>query len=84
MDKVLYHINYCIDAGLLADNEAERSDYIFTILDLTPLGHEMVNDMRDSDIATRISKLKSASLPVLLHVAKELSSSTVKNLLGLS
>ena len=43
----------------------------------------MVNDMRDSAIAERISSLKSASLPVLLHVAKELSSSAVKIFLGL-
>ncbi len=83
LDKVLYHISYCIDAGLLVDVETERSSYIFTIADLTPLGHELVNDMRDSDIASRVSSLKSASLPVLLHVAKELSSSAVKSFLGL-
>ena len=83
MDKVLYHINYCIDAGLVLAAETERSSYIFTIVDLTPSGHDMVNDMRDSAIAERISSLKSASLPVLLHVAKELSSSAVKSFLGL-
>lgn len=84
MDKVLYHINYCIDAGLVLAAETRRSDYVFTIADLTPLGHETVNDMRDSKIAKKIGTIKSASLPVLLHVAKELSSSTVKNFLGLS
>ena len=83
MDKVLYHINYCIDAGLVLAAETERSSYIFTIVDLTHSGHDMVNDMRDSAIAERISSLKSASLPVLLHVAKELSSSAVKSFLGL-
>ena len=83
MDKVLYHINYCIDAGLVLAAETERSSYIFTIVYLTPSGHDMVNDMRDSAIAERISSLKSASLPVLLHVAKELSSSAVKSFLGL-
>jgi hypothetical protein len=84
MDKVLYHIDYCIGAGLLVDVETERSSYIFTIADLTPLGHETVNDMRDSKIAKKIGTIKSASLPVLLHVAKELSSSAVKSFLGLS
>lgn len=83
MDKVLYHINYCIDAGLVLAAETERSSCIFTIVDLTPSGHDMVNDMRDSAIAERMSSLKSASLPVLLHVAKELSSSAVKSFLGL-
>ena len=83
MDKVLYHVNYCIDAELVLAVETEKSSYIFTIVDLTPLGHDMVNDMRDYTIAERISTLKSASLPVLLHVAKELSSSAVKNFLGL-
>lgn len=84
MDKVLYHLNYCIDAGLITDVKTERSNYILTIANLTPLGHEMVNDMRDSDIAQKISSIKAASLPVLLHVAKDLSSSAVKNFLGLS
>ena len=83
MDKVLYHVNYCIDAELVLAVETEKSSYIFTIVDLTPSGHDMVNDMRDSAIAERISSLKSASLPVLLHVAKELSSSAVKSFLGL-
>lgn len=83
MDKVLYHVNYCVAAELVLAVGTERSSYIFTIVDLTPLGHDMVNDMRDSTIAERISNLKSASLPVLLHVAKELSSSAVKNFLGL-
>ena len=84
MDKVLYHINYCIEAELILAVETERSSYIFTIADLTPLGHDVVDDMRDSTIAKRISSVKSASLPVLLHVAKELSSSAVKSFLGLS
>ena len=84
MEKVLYHVNYCIDAGLIVEVETERSSYIFTIADLTPLGHETADDMRDSKIAKKIGTIKSASLPVLLHVAKELSSSTVKNFLGLS
>ena len=83
MDKVLYHVNYCINAELVLAVETEKSSYIFTIVDLTPLGHDMVNDMRDYTIAERISNLKSASLPVLLHVTKELSSSAVKNFLGL-
>lgn len=60
MDKVLYHVNYCVDAELVLAVETERSSYIFTIVDLTPLGYDMVNDMRDSTIAERMSNLKSA------------------------
>lgn len=51
-ETIMYHLNYCIEAGLLKSTDNSRSITI-TIQDLTPLGHEFTAKIRkDSNYQT--------------------------------
>ena len=58
-DELIYHINYCIKANLLTDTPHDAYQIIIT--DLTPHGHEFLENIRDNkiwsgvkDIATKV------------------------------
>lgn len=68
--KVLYHLKYLPDAGLV---EHARK---INIIDITPLGREYLNNIRDDTIWAKTKKkchpLASISLSVLSDVARSI------------
>lgn len=45
-EKLVYHINYCVEAGILKRADLGRPEMII-IEDLTPSGHEFLGNIRD-------------------------------------
>lgn len=76
LDVILYHIKYIRDAELIEP----ASDTI--ILDLTPKGHEFLNNIRSASIwkATKekvYSAASSVSLALLVECAKRAAASSI-------
>lgn len=76
LDVILYHIKYIRDAELIEP----ASDTI--ILDLTPNGHEFLNNIRSASIwkATKekvYSAASSVSLALLVECAKRAAASSI-------
>lgn len=43
---LIYHLRYCIEAGLLIKNENISDNMIIFVQDLTPAGHDFMADVR--------------------------------------
>lgn len=69
-NEVLYHLRQCIQAGLINCPEMDLSGNYY-VQDLTPAGHEFLANIRENSLWKRVmEKAASASLPVILEVAK--------------
>lgn len=80
--SVDYHIRQC-DMSDLLYNVQYQFDHPF-IEDLTPEGHAFVSDVRDSSTWNKLfSKLKDASLPAVIDIARTTALDALKSLLGL-
>lgn len=73
-DTLIYHVFYCIKAGLLSESDHSDSCTIW-IEDLTPDGHDFVANIRSRKNHTWLknaaTKIGSESLPVLMQIAAE-------------
>lgn len=72
-DAVLYHARQCSLAGYLLNCNWKISDYVY-IEDLTPLGHDLIGNIRSEEKWSRtrniISKLGGAGLKMLSATAE--------------
>lgn len=85
-DKLIYHVNYCIEAGLITPYDG-RTGYDFTISDLTPLGHEFLANIRSSGNWAKTkeigSKVGAFGLNMASKIAEGVVTALVKQQLGL-
>ncbi len=75
-ELILYHIKYLKDAGLI------EPQFGYEFIDLTPKGHEFINNIRSASIwkATKekaYSCVSSVSLALLVEFAKKAASSSI-------
>ena len=84
LDMFLYHVNYCIQAGLLCADEHTLS-YQFVILDLTPYGHQFLENIRPASmweiVKSSLLKAGSTSLKLTTTVAENVASQFISNFL---
>ena len=80
-DTLIYHINYCIKADLIAPTQASNI-YSITIQDLTVSGHNFLCNIRENQNWKTIKKIAgnvgSTSLSSLTAIASEVISNLIK------
>lgn len=84
-DTLIYHVNYCIEAGLLSTDQPIGT-YCTTITDLTPKGHSFLENIRDSKIWSGVksvaSKVGVRSLESVIQIASSVLTQLIKNQFG--
>ena len=82
-DTLAYHIRY-LKMKELIFNPNDRDDHGF---DLTPAGHEFIQNIRDDNNWSKIKKISSrigfASLEVVSAIAQSVATSAISKQLGL-
>ena len=83
-DTLLYHVQYCINAGLVCEATGSTAENK-VICDLSVKGHDLLGNIRDEKHWTILQKALSAigngSLSVLTAVAEGFAAGTVTALL---
>lgn len=64
-DEIIYHINYCVEAGLLK-KRSQGNGRVVTIDDLTPLGHQFIGNLRNENIWKKVKDFSQKSGGVAL------------------
>lgn len=82
IDELKYHLRYLTMKGLLfMPNKDDKFGY-----DLTPAGHEFIQNIRDDNNWNKIKKISSkigfASLEVISAIAQGVATSAINNQLG--
>lgn len=79
-EVLVYHLNYCIEAGLLKLHNASSRERIL-IEDLTPLGHEFIANVREdanyNSIKSRAKKAGIETLQGMIDIGKSLAASAL-------
>ncbi len=85
-DELIYHLNYCIDAGLLSSGSPKGS-YQLIIADLTPKGHDFLENIRDNKVWAGIKgvseKIGSRSLEAVIQIASNIITELIRAQFGL-
>lgn len=70
-EELIYHVQYCIDSGLLADSDYITNERI-QIEDLSPSGHEFIANIRSEKNFTwlkkTLAKVGSDAIPVAMQL----------------
>lgn len=79
-EKLIYHLNYCVKAELLAlANSSEK--ILIIVSDLTPKGHELIGNIRDpknfSSTKHILSKASVITLEALIDIAKAVAAASI-------
>lgn len=75
-NEFLYHLNQCIESGLLKGSN--RGSYIL-ILDITPTGHDFLISIRDEENWTGIKKIAANVGSFSLDALKQIGVSYIAN-----
>lgn len=67
--ELLYHLEQCKLSGLFADKSYEDTTGAYRISDLSPKGHELLNQICKDKIWKKIIKKGILSLPQLIEIA---------------
>lgn len=85
-DELIYHINYCIDADLLSSDQPQGL-YEIAIIDLTPKGHDFLENIRDNKVwasAKNVAgKVGAKSLEAIIQISSNVVSELIKHQFGL-
>lgn len=85
-DELIYHLNYCVESDLLTTNESYGLYQIF-IMDLTPKGHDFLENIRDSKVWSNVkdiaSKVGSKSLDSIIQISSNVIAQLIKSQLRL-
>lgn len=85
-DELIYHINYCVESKLLSAN-SQLGLYQIFIADLTPKGHDFLENIRDSQVWSGIkniaTKVGSKSLESVIQIASNVITQLIKAQFGL-
>lgn len=80
-DELIYHINYCVGAELLCTN-APLGLYQIVITDLTPKGHDFLENIRNDKVW---SKVKDAAAEIgvkSVETARQIATDVVAQLIS--
>lgn len=84
-NTLLYHVYYCINAGLI--RKGMKYDDMLRISDLTPAGHEFLNNIREDNIWNGIksvsSKVGAKSLEAVTQIASNVITELIKTHFGI-
>lgn len=85
-DELIYHINYCVNAGLLSLN-GTLGLYQTIVTDLTPKGHNFLENIRDNKIWSGVknvaAEVGSKSLESVMQIASAVVMQLIKNQFGI-
>ncbi|MCI9142793.1 MAG: DUF2513 domain-containing protein [Lachnospiraceae bacterium] len=85
-DTLIYHVNYCIEAGLLTTNQP-LGTYRTVIEDLTPQGHSFLETIRDNNIWSGVkgiaSKIGVKSLESVIQISSNVLTQLIKAQFGM-
>ena len=74
-EELIYHVQYCIDSGLLADSDYITNETI-QVEDLTPSGHEFLANIRSDSVWNKTksaaAKIGVSSIPAVLELASKI------------
>lgn len=79
-DEIVYHIKYCIRAGLL-DEFASPDGYSIGVSDLTPSGHAFLESIRYPVVYEKVKKVLNMLGVKSLEAAMQASSLVISNLI---
>lgn len=83
-EEIIYHIRQCDLANLLSDVHYYDGGTDVIIVDLTPSGHEFINNIRESSNWNKIkflaNKVGSFSIPVLQEIASNVIFDAISHL----
>lgn len=83
-EEIIYHIRQCDQANLLSDVHYYDGGTDVIIVDLTPSGHEFINNIRESSNWNKIkilaNKVGSFSIPVLQEIASNVIFGAISHL----
>lgn len=73
-DEIIYHIRQCNQSGLITGVHYYDGGKDVIITDLTPEGHEFLNNIRNESIwKDTMKKGAGASLPIIIELAKQIA-----------
>jgi hypothetical protein len=85
-DELIYHINFCAEADLLSV-DGSLGLYQTVIADLTPKGHDFLENIRDNKIWSGIKgvaeKVGSTSLDAIIQISSNVITQLIKTQFGL-
>lgn len=80
-DEIIYHINYCIESGLLSTDQPLGLYRIF-VSDLTPKGHDFLENIRDNKIWDGVknvaNKIGAKSLDSVFQISTNIMIQLIK------
>lgn len=80
--ELMYHFQYCINADLLEVDDHFGTQQ-FLVFDLTPQGHEVINNLRSPTVFEKTKKiaedLRVHSLPAICNIASSVVSEIIKD-----
>ncbi len=85
-DELIYHINYCVESGLLSVY-GPLHVYQIVISDLTSRGHEFLENIRDNKVWSGVksvaAKIGSKSLDSVIQISSNVITQLIKSQFGL-
>lgn len=86
-ETLVYHLRYCIEAELLTENAAVSDGTTIAILDLTPLGHDFIGNIRKeenfSPVKSIAEKAGVETVNSIIDIGKEVAKIAItKALMG--
>ncbi len=85
-DELIYHINYCVEAGLLS-MDTSYGLYQLVIKGLTPKGHDFLENIRDNKIWSGVKNIAanvgSTSLDAITQIASNVIIQLIKSQFGI-
>lgn len=79
-DELIYHINYCAEAGLLSI-DTSYGLYQIVIKDLTPKGHDFLENIRDNKVWSGVKSIASKVGATTLDSVIQISSNVITQLI---
>lgn len=87
IDKLIYHLRYCADAGLIVIGAGGKDQYKIIVADLTVYGHEFLSKIRDSKNWSKTKelglKVGAFGLDMTSKIAEGIATAYLKQQLGL-
>lgn len=86
-DEVMYHLRQCELSGFFINTSHNITYENFTVLDLSPSGHQFLNNVRENSIWNGVkgvaAKVGVSSLDALMQIATNVITQLIKAQFGL-
>ena len=85
-DELIYHINYCVESDLLSTGSSLNL-YQILITDLTPKGHDFLENIRDNKVWSGVksvaAKVGSKSLDAVIQISSNVITQLIRAQFGI-